>query len=243
MKWVKGAFLQDGKGKSLYKVVGHPSLVWMEFKDDLTAFNGRKKSSFKGKGQINRDLSSLIFRFLYPLGIKNHWVADVGERGMICQSLKMAPLEFVVRNRLTGQTVRKFSLQEGQALSQPLVELYYKNDGLGDPFISSEQALAFGFIAQEEDLMDLKKQALWVNQKLKTFFDSVGLELIDFKLEFGKTHNKAKASYILGDEFSCDTCRLWDKKTGEKQDKDRFRLGLGGVDIAYKTVLKSLITK
>ena len=145
MKWTKGPFKQEGKGKSLYAVLNHPSLIWMEFKDDLTAFNGRKKSSFKGKGQINRDFSSLAFRFLRKEGMKSHWQADVGEQGMICQSVKVTPLEVVVRNRLTGRTARKFQITEGTLLSKPLVEFYYKKDSLGDPFISEDQALAFGF--------------------------------------------------------------------------------------------------
>ena len=254
MDWKKGAFLSEGKGKKLYTVQGHPSLIWLEFKDELTAFNGQKKSFFKGKGQINRDFSSLVFRFLKKENINTHWEADVGERGMIVRHLKIIPLEVVVRNRLTGSTARKFQLAEGTPFSKPLLELYYKNDQLQDPFISTEQALAFGFVSTEQDIKLLKEQALLVNKKMKMFFDTAGLELIDFKLELGKRLSgvqdlgikrkpKKNNLFVLGDEFSCDTCRLWDKKTGEKQDKDRFRLDLGGVDKAYKKVYKSLKQK
>ena len=252
MKWKKGAFLSEGKGKTLYEVVDHPSLIWMEFKDSLTAFNGQKKSSFKDKGKINRDMSSLVFQYLKKNKVQSHWIENTGEKGMICQRLKITPLEVVVRNRLSGSTARKFSFADGTSLPQPLVEFYYKNDELKDPFISTDQALAFGFVSQEKDIIFLKKQALLINQTMKVFFDSAGLELIDFKLEFGTPQNTGdskKASllknteqkiFILGDEFSCDTCRLWDKKTKEKQDKDRFRLNLGEVETAYKKVLKAI---
>ena len=249
MKWTRGPFKQEGKAKSLYEVTGHPSLVWMEFKDDLTAFNGKKKSYFNGKGQINRDFSSLAFRFLEKEGIKSHWHLDVGGQGMICKSLTITPLEVVVRNRLTGRTARKFQITEGTLPSQPLVEFYYKKDSLGDPFISKDQALAFGFISQQRDIDFLKEQALRINQKMQVFFDSVGLELIDFKVEFGKLNlcdlERGKGAnaiepFILADEFSCDTCRLWDKKTGKKQDKDLFRLDLGGVETAYRKTLQAL---
>ena len=250
MNWIKADFLHKGKGKSVYAIQDHPSLVWMEFKDDLTAFNGQKRSSFKGKGFLNRDMSSLIFRFLKKEKIANHWVADIENTGMVCRKLDILPLEVVVRNRLAGSTARKFKFSEGQPLSAPLVEFYYKKDELGDPFISSEQALAFGFVSEWKEIEFLKMQALLVNSKLRLFFDSVGLELIDFKLEFGKWCQKAKKTgvhsdqeilnqkntFLLGDEISCDSCRLWDKRTGDRMDKDRFRLDLGDVEESYKKV-------
>ena len=250
MKWIRGDFLHKGKGKSIYAIQNHPTLVWMEFKDNLTAFNGKKTSSFKGKGALNRNTSSFIFRFLKEEKIENHWVADVHNTGMVCRKLEIIPLEVVVRNRLAGSTARKFQFLEGRSLPSPLVEFYYKQDDLGDPFVSPEQALAFGFVADEEEIKCLKNQALQVNNKLKPFFDSLGLELIDFKLEFGKEllkMEKAEGSFyqdnvhsqkrlLLGDEFSCDSCRLWDKKTGDRMDKDRFRLNLGGVEESYKKV-------
>lgn len=246
MKWIKGDFLHEGKAKSVYTVKDHPDLVWLDFKDNLTAFNGRKKSSFKDKGTLNRNISSLIFRFLEKEKVKNHRVTDIGKTGMICQRLEVLPLEVVVRNRLAGSTARKFQFSEGHALPEPLVELYYKRDELGDPFISSEQAVIFGFASSWKEVEVLKKKALEINNKLKYFFDSVGLELIDFKLEFGKrkkTQDGGEDTLLLGDEISCDSCRLWDKKTGEKRDKDRFRLDLGEVEESYKKVHEDLLQR
>ncbi len=241
MKWVKSDFICEGKGKSLYKVKNHPQMIWMEFKESLTAFNGKKKSSFKGKGALNRDTSSLAFRFLEKQGIKTHWVEDMGKTAMICKPLKIIPLEVVVRNRLAGSTALKFQFPEGKTLLTPLVEFYYKNDNLGDPFLSMDQAISFHFVTGREEAELLKAQALKVNRTLKKFFNLAGIELIDFKLEFGKLENSNKNSPpLLADEVSCDTCRLWDKQTGEKMDKDRFRLNLGGVKKAYKTVRDTL---
>jgi len=286
-------FLYEGKAKSVYTVKDYPYLIWMEFKDNLTAFNGEKKSSFAGKGALNRDMSSVVFRFLEKAGVNTHWVADVQSSGMVCERLQILPLEVVVRNRLAGSIVKKFQFSEGRALSHPLVEFYYKNDELNDPFISSEQALAFHFVSSQKEIELLKAQALCVNQELRVFFDSVGLDLIDFKLEFGQLKGvggesrkkrwdrdrgkRASLFYphsqggsqkrkpdgdkepelnlkgeapcsatgyslkqgglcLLGDEISCDSCRLWDKRTGKKMDKDRFRLNLGEVEESYKKV-------
>lgn len=250
MKWIKGDFLHTGKAKDVYAVKNHPELVWMEFKNNLTAFNGKKKSSFKGKGKVNRDISSLVFQFLKREQINNHWVDNVNDSGMVCQRLKVLPLEVVVRNRLAGSTAKKFQVSEGGSLSAPLVEFYYKKDELGDPFISSEQAVTFGFVSSWNEVEFLQNQALQVNKKLKCFFDAVELELIDFKLEFGKLEGLRRQDnmsdvdvFLLGDEISCDSCRLWDKKTGEKMDKDRFRLDLGSVEESYRKVLECLEQK
>ncbi len=248
MKWIKGDFLQDGKGKSLYKVKGQANYVWMEFKDDLTAFNGAKKDSFKGKGEINRDLSSCIFRYLGAKQMTHHWIENVGTNSMICTYIQMIPLEVVVRNRLAGSTAKRFQLSEGSFISEPLVELFYKKDELGDPFISTEQAVILKIVPSSEWIHYLQKEALKINQALKVFFDAVGLEIIDFKLEFGVVQPQSGQSkstmtdlrpipqFILGDEISCDSCRLWDKLSGKKMDKDRFRLNLGEVQEAYQTV-------
>ena len=247
MNWEKGLFLYEGKAKSIYELKNQKHLVWMDFKDTLTAFNGKKKSSFKGKGQLNRDTSALVFRYLSQKGVKNHYKGSADKVSMICLALTLLPLEVVVRNRLAGSTARKFQAKQGQNLPQPLVELYYKNDALGDPFISSEQALTFGYISSWQDIEFLKKSALKVNQHLKVFFNAVGLELIDFKLEFGRPKNLTpttkKGDFLLGDEISCDSCRLWDKTTGDKMDKDRFREDLGGVEQAYRTVYNRLYQK
>ncbi len=236
-RWIKDAFLQAGKGKTLYTVKGEKSAIWMTFKDDLTAFNGKKKSSFKGKGTCNRDVSSLAFRYLQKEGgIATHWLADKDPSDMVCTALQMLALEVVVRNRLAGSTAKKFALSDGTALTKPLVELYYKKDELGDPFISVDQALALGIVSSPEVLDSIKAQALRVNTKLKVFFDRAGLELVDFKLEFGVLND----TLVLGDEISCDSCRLWHKVSGKRMDKDRFRLNLGGVAIAYQEVSQIL---
>ena len=232
--------LHEGKGKVVYPLENQPDKVVMVFKDDLTAFNGEKKSSFSGKGICNRNISSLVFRYLKKQNILNHWVKDESDNEMICHRLKIIPLEVVVRNRLAGSTAQKFNIPEGINLKKPLVEFYYKNDQLKDPFISEEQILLLFDFTNKEELQYLREQALIVNQKLKVFFDAVDLELIDFKLEFGKDN---EGQLILGDEFSPDSCRLWEKGTEEKRDKDRFRRDLGQVEESYKKVQDLLINK
>ena len=222
--------IAQGKAKNLYS--WKKNQVRMVFKDSLTAFNGSKKSSFKGKGEINRNVSSLVFRYLKKQGIKNHYLKNQGSKEMICDKMTMIPLEVVVRNRLTGSTAKKFKKKEEKKLKKALVEFYYKDDALKDPFISQEQiVLLFDFINLKE-LNFLKTQALKINTQLQFFFKSVGLELVDFKLEFGRKGRQL----LLGDEFSCDSCRLWDIKTGKKMDKDRFRLNLGQVKESYQKV-------
>ncbi len=232
--------LHEGKGKVVYPLENQPDKVVMVFKDSLTAFNGEKKSSFVGKGICNRNISSLVFRYLKKENILNHWIKDQLDNEMICHKLKIIPLEVVVRNRLAGSTAQKFNIPEGTHLKAPLVEFYYKNDQLKDPFISTEQILLLFDFANKEELQYLQTQALIVNQKLKIFFDAVDLELIDFKLEFGKDD---KGQFMLGDEFSPDSCRLWEKDTEEKRDKDRFRRDLGQVEESYKKVQELLTNK
>ena len=232
--------LHEGKGKVVYPFKSQPDKVVMVFKDDLTAFNGEKKSSFSGKGICNRDISSLVFRYLKKENILNHWMQDHNSHQMICHKLKMIPLEVVVRNRLAGSTARKFNLSEGMNLKEPLLEFYYKNDQLKDPFVSMEQILLLFSFSSKKELQELKKQALIINKKLQFFFDEVGLELIDFKLEFGRD---LRGGLMLGDEFSPDSCRLWEKNTGEKRDKDRFRQDLGQVEESYKKVQELLINR
>ncbi len=239
MKWHRGDFLHEGKGKSIYSIENSSHLLWMDFKDQLTAYNGEKKSSFEKKGMFNRDCSSIIFRYLEKEGFSTHWIENVNDCSMICRRLDMVPLEVVVRNRIAGSIARKFSMKEGTSLENPLVELYYKNDNLKDPFINSEQALALKLLCKQEEINLLKRVALRINERLVLFFDFVGVELIDFKLEFGRN----KDDFILGDEISCDTCRLWEKSTGEKLDKDRFRLDLGGTEEAYEKVHRLLTEK
>lgn len=228
-----GPLLYEGKAKRLYSVEGRPDLVYQEFKDSLTAFNGVKKDELKGKGQLNRDITSLIFRYLQVKGIPSHWVKNVGEAGMLTKRVTIIPLEVVVRNVLAGSLAKKSGRPEGEKLEKPIVDLHFKDDALGDPFLSEDQAVYVFKICSRQDIEQLKLKALAINEALKVFFAKVGLELVDFKLEFGRLPN---GEIVLADEISPDTCRLWDIETGEKRDKDRFRRDLGGVLEAYEWV-------
>lgn len=233
----KGEMIYEGKAKKMYSIKGVDEQVWVEYKDSLTAFNAQKKSSFQGKGAINCQITSLIYRFLAKKGIRTHFVRDVNEHEMICEKLKIIALEVVTRNRLAGSTAKKFGIEEGFKLEQPLVEFYYKDDALGDPFVSDDQALFLKAVSDRRDLDELRSQALAINTHLKEFFAGIGLELIDFKLEFGRDR---RGEIVLGDEISPDTCRLWDLKTGERMDKDRFRRDLGKVQETYAEVLERM---
>ncbi len=237
MSVTKGELLYEGKAKRIYKVPSNENVLWVEFKDSLTAFNAAKKGSFAAKGILNKQVTSLIFRYLKKAGVMNHWQEDVSDREMICTKLEIIPLEVVVRNRLAGSTAKKFNLEEGTPLAQPLVEFYYKSDPLNDPFISDDQALMLKAVKDREELDELRRQALLIDGLLQKLFAEVGIELIDFKLEFGKTH---QGKIILGDEISPDCCRLWDMKSGEKLDKDRFRRDLGRVEESYQEVWQRL---
>lgn len=234
----KGDCLYEGKAKKVYSVVNSSDKVWVEFKNSLTAFNGEKKLDLSGKGALNAKITVLIFKHLLSKGIRNHLVEVVSETEMICEKVKIIPLEVVVRNVLAGSTAKKFKLDEGEALTKPLVELYYKDDGLGDPFINDEQALMIKAAKDQSEIENLKRMALEINNQLLPLFERVSLTLVDFKLEFGRNKN---GELILADEITPDTCRLWDKKTGEKMDKDRFRRDLGGVIEAYQEVYNRLI--
>nr|HMN69925.1 phosphoribosylaminoimidazolesuccinocarboxamide synthase [Bdellovibrionales bacterium] len=227
----------EGKAKKLYAVPGRPLEVWVEYKDSLTAFNAQKTGSFAGKGRINARITSLLYKKISEAGIPTHIVEDLGDINMICRRVAIIPLEVVTRNRLAGSTAKKLGKEEGTALSEPLVEFYYKDDALGDPFLSDDQALMMKAVESRGDLETLKKEALRVNGVLQAEFKRAGLELVDFKLEFGRDE---KGRIVLADEVSPDTCRLWDMKTGEKFDKDRFRRDLGRVEESYAEVLKRL---
>jgi phosphoribosylaminoimidazole-succinocarboxamide synthase len=237
MSYEKGEMIYEGKAKRLYRVVDRPDLVLQEFKDSLTAFNALKKGEFENKGAINRDITSLVFRFLEKKGVPSHRVADLGPREMITEKLEMLKVEVVVRNVLAGSTAKKFAFEEGTPLEKPLIEFYYKDDALADPFISDEQALMLKVTKTQEDLNQLKKLGLEVNRGLIEFFGAASLRLIDFKIEFGKN---SKGEIVLADEITPDSCRLWDKVTGERMDKDRFRRDLGNVKESYEQVIQRL---
>lgn len=233
----KGELLYEGKAKKMYAVEGRPAEVWVEYKDSLTAFNAQKLGSFSGKGGINAQITALLYQRLQQAGVRTHLLDVVNDHEMICEKMTIIPLEVVTRNRLAGSTAKKLGKEEGTAIAAPLVEFYYKDDALGDPFISDDQAMLMGAVEKREELEVLKRMALAINKILREEFKKAGLELIDFKLEFGRA---ADGEIVLADEVSPDTCRLWDMKTGEKFDKDRFRRDLGNVEGAYREVLARL---
>lgn len=237
MDFKRGELLYEGKAKKLFSVVGKPQWIWQEFKDSFTAFNGEKKAQIADKGQVNCAIATLIFEKLTQAGVPNHSVATVGPVDMITERLTMIDLEVVVRNILAGSTAKKLGIPEGKVLRVPLVEFYYKKDALGDPFISDDQALLLEVVQNPQDLDQLKTMALQVNQVLQNLFAQAGIDLVDFKIEMGYD---SQGNIKLADEISPDSCRLWDSKTQEKMDKDRFRRDLGDVVEYYKEVLKRL---
>ena len=236
-KYTKLQQIYEGKAKKLYALKDNPNLLLQEFKDDATAFNAQKRGTILNKGIINCELTNFIFTYLGKKGIKTHLVKTISPNEMIIKRLKIVPIEVVVRNVAAGSLLKKTNFKEGQLLSKPIVEFYYKDDSLGDPMISDSHALAMK-IANEKDIETLKKMAKKINKILKPFFLKRGLRLVDFKLEFGKDK---KGKIMLGDEITPDTCRLWDAETNEKLDKDRFRFDLGSVNEAYAEV-RSRIT-
>jgi len=230
----KKELLYEGKAKRVYHT-SEPNLYWVEFKDDATAFNGVKKGTIENKGTINNQMSALLFQLLEEHKIATHYVRLAGEREMIVKALRIFPLEVVVRNIAAGSLAKRLGLEEGAALKKTVLECYYKNDALGDPMINDDHVYLLD-LATPEELDILKQTARKVNEVLRDFMASKDIELVDFKLEFG-VH---QGQILLGDEISPDTCRLWDKHTREKLDKDRFRRDLGGVEEAYQEVWRRL---
>lgn len=227
--------IYEGKAKKIF-TTEKSDVLMMEFKDSLTAFNALKKGNFDGKGALNCKISTLIFKLLNKNGIEHHWLETKDDKYMMVQKTKIIPLEVVVRNYMAGSLAKKLNVPEGQSLKAPIVEFYYKDDALNDPFVNDEQIIALGW-ATRDQLEFLKKEALRIDQVLLKAFTAVGLKLIDFKLEFG-TNSQNKI--ILSDEISPDCMRLWDAETNKKLDKDRFRQDLGSVDEAYLEVFERL---
>jgi len=232
-----GEMIYEGKAKRIMSVKGREDLIWQVFKDSFTAFNGEKKATMEGKGEVNCSIATLIYKHLEQQGIETHYEASSPPTIMVTQKLEMIPLEVVVRNVLAGSTAKKLGFEEGTPLKNPLVEFYYKKDDLGDPFISDDQAWMLETVRQKKDLDILKNAALEVNKHLIKLFTKAQILLVDFKLEFGYD---SKGNCLLADEISPDSCRLWDKETNEKMDKDRFRRDLGEVMEKYKEVLDRL---
>lgn len=230
----QGEFLYEGKAKRIY-ATDNPSLVWIAYKDDATAFDGTKKGTIANKGIVNNRVSNMLFKHLETRGIETHLVEQIDERNTIVKKLRILPIEVVVRNVIAGSLANRVGLPEGTRLSQTILELYYKNDDLHDPMINEYHARALGW-ANDKELEEIKKQALQINDILRDFYDEIGIILVDFKLEFGEFEGRI----ILGDEISPDTCRLWDKVSLEKLDKDRFRRDMGKEEEAYQEVVSRI---
>lgn len=239
MNYIKGDQLYEGKAKVAFHVQGHDDLVWLDFKNSLTAFNAEKKGEFDGKGVVNNKISTLIFKYLDSKGVESHWVDSPNDQVMVAKKVEIILAEVVVRNTLAGSTAKKFGIEEGKKLDSPLVEFYYKDDALGDPFMSDAQAVMMN-VASAAELEELKRQALSVNKELLELFAMIDIQLVDFKIEFGRSID---GRILLADEITPDTCRLWDINTGEKMDKDRFRRDLGSIKEMYEEVLKRLNDK
>ncbi len=233
----RGEKFYEGKAKVLYRT-GDKKLVIQYFKDDATAFNAQKRGTIVDKGVMNNEISSLIFRYLEKNGVKTHFVEKLSDREMLVKSLEIVPVEVVVRNIVAGSLSKRMGIPEGEILKRPIVEYYYKKDDLGDPPINRDHALVFG-LATARELDKIDKAALKVNKLLVKLFKSVGIKLVDFKLEFGRHKDKI----LLGDEITPDGCRLWDAKTNEKMDKDRFRRDLGKIEESYQEVLRRVTEK
>ncbi len=224
--------IYEGKAKIIYNTED-PDLVIQYFKDDASAFDGKKKGSIKDKGVMNNKISSKVFEFLEDSGIETHFVKMLNDREMLVKRLAILPIEVVVRNVVAGSLAKRMGAEEGKELNDAVLELYYKNDALGDPMINKFHVMAFE-LADSNQVFTMEREGIRINNFLYTFFEERGMKLVDFKLEFG-LH---KGDLILGDEISPDTCRLWDSETGEKMDKDRFRRDMGKVEDAYNEVLK-----
>ena len=233
---VKKEQLYEGKAKKVY-ATNDPNLVIVDYKDDATAFNGEKKGTIAGKGVINNKMTNFMFKMLEKEGVPTHLVEEISDRETIVKKVSIVPLEVIIRNVAAGSFSKRMGVEEGKQLLCPILEYSYKNDDLGDPFINDYYALALG-IATKEELETIAKYAFKVNEFMVKFFKGLNIDLIDFKIEFGKTSD---GTIILADEISPDTCRFWDSTTHEKLDKDRFRRDMGGVEEAYQEIMKRLM--
>ena len=225
--------LYEGKAKKVF-ATDDANLVIVDYKDDATAFNGEKKGTIAGKGVINNVMSNHMFQLLEQQGVPTHFVEQLSDRETVVKKVSIVPLEVIIRNISAGSFAKRFGVNEGIVFDEPTIEFSYKNDDLGDPLMNAYHAIALK-LATREEIEQIKSMAFKVNEVMKQYFDTLNVTLVDFKLEFGKT---ADGTIVLADEISPDTCRLWDKTTGEKLDKDRFRRDLGGVEEAYQEIMK-----
>lgn len=226
--------LYEGKAKKVY-ATDNPDLVIVSYKDDATAFNGQKRGTIAGKGVVNNKVSNHFFKLLEERGIKTHYVEQISDRETMVKKAEIVPVEVIVRNKAAGSFSKRMGVEEGAVLKCPVLEYSYKNDELGDPFINSYYIRALG-IATDDEMEIIKNVSFKINEILSEYLKGVGVELVDFKLEFGRF----KGEVILADEISPDTCRFWDAATGKKLDKDRFRRDLGDVEEAYHEIIRRL---
>jgi phosphoribosylaminoimidazole-succinocarboxamide synthase len=230
--------IYEGKAKILYEGP-EPGTIIQYFKDDATAFNAQKKGTISGKGVLNNRISEHLFTLLATIGIPTHFIRRLNMREQLVRQVEIIPIEVVVRNVVAGSLAKRFGLEEGAQLPRTILEYYYKDDALNDPLVTDEHIAAFGWASQEE-MHDIADMAIRVNDFMAGLFAGIGIRLVDFKLEFGRLFDGDFARVILADEISPDGCRLWDMKTNEKLDKDRFRRDLGGEVEAYQEVARRL---
>ncbi|BCB02197.1 phosphoribosylaminoimidazolesuccinocarboxamide synthase [Bacillus sp. KH172YL63] len=231
----KGTLLYEGKAKQIF-ATNDEEVVWIQYKNSATAFNGEKKAEIDGKGVLNNKISSLLFSKLAEHGIESHFIKQLSENEQLVKKVEIIPLEVVVRNVIAGSLAKRLGKEEGTPLPQPIIEFYYKDDDLGDPLITDDH-IDFLEIASREERAGIRKMALGVNEVLQGIFKDAGVTLVDFKLEFGKDRN---GRILLGDEISPDTCRLWDAETNQKLDKDVFRRDIGSLTEVYAIILERL---
>ncbi len=228
----------EGKAKKVYSTE-NPDYFIVSYKDDATAFNGLKKGTIAGKGVINNRMSNMLMQMLEKHGVPTHFVEEINDRDTVVKKVTIVPLEVIIRNISAGSFSKKYGVEEGIVFDEPTIEFSYKNDDLGDPLINAYHAIALK-LATREEIETIKAMAFKVDELLKTYFKTLNIDLVDFKLEFGRLSD---GTIVLADEISPDTCRLWDSTTHEKLDKDRFRRDMGGVEDAYNEVMHRLMGK
>ena len=228
--------LYEGKAKKVY-LTDDPELYIVSYKDDATAFNGEKKGTIVGKGSINNRMTNMLMKVLEKKGVPTHFVEELNDRETLVKKVSIVPLEVIIRNISAGSFAKRFGVEEGIVFDEPTIEFSYKNDELGDPLMNAYHAIALK-LATREEIETIKKMAFTVNDTLKEYFLALNIKLVDFKIEFGRLSD---GTIVLADEISPDTCRLWDKDTNEKLDKDRFRRDLGGTEEAYQEVMCRLM--
>ncbi|MDD6526580.1 MAG: phosphoribosylaminoimidazolesuccinocarboxamide synthase [Oscillospiraceae bacterium] len=228
--------LYEGKAKKVFATEDE-NLVIVSYKDDATAFNGLKKGQIEGKGAINNKMSNMLMQMLEKHGVATHFVEELSDRDTVVKKVSIVPLEVIIRNVSAGSFAKRYGVEEGITFDEPTIEFSYKNDDLGDPLINAYHAIALK-LATKEEIETIKTMAFKVNEVMKEYFKKIGVDLIDFKLEFGRLSD---GTIVLADEISPDTCRFWDSETHEKLDKDRFRRDLGGVEDAYKEMMKRVL--